>query len=214
MFRQHGFCCVNTLLQNYCCDGKETCPTLLGSVDTNRDHNRVVLPAYIHRPYPVEVSVDQRNVVVRDDAVTQGGETLVNPLDHDGVRQRISQVLQFLVCGGVGYEQAALVSWQMVPRIREEHGRGGREAYRYSKIYNTAVQDRVLLLAVVFTLKALFPLYINGHPARPIFVVRMICTDDSSSSSTYEERDTSPRVTTRCIPSKSFFLEVYGSLAL
>lgn len=54
--------------------------------------------------------MDQRNVVIRDDAVTQRRETLFDPLDNHGVGQRISQVLEFLVCCGVGDEQTTLVS--------------------------------------------------------------------------------------------------------
>jgi hypothetical protein len=57
-----------------------------------------------------DVGVDEGDVVVAADAVSEGRETLLDALDLDGVGQRVSNVLQFLVGGDGGQEQAVLVA--------------------------------------------------------------------------------------------------------
>jgi len=43
--------------------------------------------------------VHQGDVVIGTDDVAEGGEALLNPLNLDGIWDRIAQVLQFLVGG-------------------------------------------------------------------------------------------------------------------
>lgn len=52
--------------------------------------------------HPVEIRVHQCDVVVGDDAVPQGGQALLHPLDDHRVGQGIPEVLQLLVCRRVG----------------------------------------------------------------------------------------------------------------
>ena len=57
----------------------------------------------IHPPYPVQVWMDQRHVVIAGDDVAEGRQPLLHPLDPHGVRQTVSDVLQLLVRRVVGH---------------------------------------------------------------------------------------------------------------
>lgn len=72
----------------------------------------------------VEVRVHERHVVVRDDAVAERREPLVDALHHDGVGQRVADVLQLLVGRRVGQQQPALVADGHAPH--EARARDGR----------------------------------------------------------------------------------------
>ena len=50
----------------------------------------------------IDIWVDEGDVVVAGDAVTEGGESLVDALDDYLVRKRVSHVLELLVGGRVG----------------------------------------------------------------------------------------------------------------
>lgn len=58
----------------------------------------------------LEVRVHEGDVVVGADDVAQGGQALFDSLDLDRVGDAVSQVLQFLVAGGRGDEQAFAVA--------------------------------------------------------------------------------------------------------
>lgn len=60
--------------------------------------------------HPVQVRVDQSHVVVAGDDVPQRREPLLHPLDPHGVRQRVPDVLQLLVRGVVGDQEAVAVT--------------------------------------------------------------------------------------------------------
>ncbi len=49
--------------------------------------------------FTLDVGVHQGDVVISTDDVAEGGEALLNPLNLDGIWDRIAQVLQFLVGG-------------------------------------------------------------------------------------------------------------------
>lgn len=55
--------------------------------------------------------MDQRHVVVAGDDVPEGGQALLHPLDADSLRQTVPDVLQLLVGGVVGHQQAVTVPW-------------------------------------------------------------------------------------------------------
>jgi hypothetical protein len=55
--------------------------------------------------------VHERDIVVARDNVAEGREALLDALDGDGGREGIAQVLQLLVGGGVGHEEAVAVAW-------------------------------------------------------------------------------------------------------
>lgn len=58
----------------------------------------------------LEIRVDEGNVVVGDDDVAEGGQALLDALDADRVGEGVSQVLEFLVAGGRGDEEALAVT--------------------------------------------------------------------------------------------------------
>merc|ERR1711976_805959 len=60
--------------------------------------------------FPVRVGVDQGNVIVGGNDVSQRTEALLDALDDYGIGERISQVLEFLVGSRVGDEQSTHVS--------------------------------------------------------------------------------------------------------
>ena len=57
----------------------------------------------------LHVRMHERDVVVARDDVAQRAEALLDALDPDGARQRVAQVLQLLVGGGGGHEEAVAV---------------------------------------------------------------------------------------------------------
>jgi len=57
-----------------------------------------------------EISVDQGNVVVGADAVTEGGEALFNALDLDGIGKRVAEMLELLISGNGRNDEAVLVA--------------------------------------------------------------------------------------------------------
>jgi hypothetical protein len=60
--------------------------------------------------FALEVRVHEGDVVVGADDVAEGGEALFDALDLDAVGDAVSQVLQLLVGGGRGDEQAFAVA--------------------------------------------------------------------------------------------------------
>lgn len=58
----------------------------------------------------IDVGVHECDVVVGGDDVAESGETLLDALDGDCVREGISEVLEFLICGRRGDEEAVSVS--------------------------------------------------------------------------------------------------------
>ena len=59
---------------------------------------------------PVEVRVHQRYVVVAGDDVAEGRQPLLHPLDADGVREAVPDVLQLLVRRVVGHQHPVAVT--------------------------------------------------------------------------------------------------------
>lgn len=59
---------------------------------------------------PVEVRVDQRYVVVAGDDVSERRQPLLHPLDADGVRQTVPDVLQLLVRRVAGNQHPVAVT--------------------------------------------------------------------------------------------------------
>ncbi len=59
--------------------------------------------------FPVNIWVDQGNIIVARDDVPECRQSLLYPLDRDCIGEGIAQVLKLLVCGGGGYEQAVTV---------------------------------------------------------------------------------------------------------
>jgi hypothetical protein len=59
----------------------------------------------------VDIRVNQSHVIVGDDDVSESAETLLNSLYDYAVWQSVSDVLHLLVCGCVGEEETASVSW-------------------------------------------------------------------------------------------------------
>lgn len=55
--------------------------------------------------------MDERHVVVAGDDVSQGGQSLLHPLDPHVVRETVPDVLQLLVRRVVGHQQAVAVPW-------------------------------------------------------------------------------------------------------
>jgi len=56
--------------------------------------------------------VDEGDVVVGADDVAEGGEALFYPLDFYGVGDGVAEVLEFLVGGCGGDEEAFAVAWR------------------------------------------------------------------------------------------------------
>ena len=54
-------------------------------------------------------------MIVRDNHITQRRQPLLNPLDAHGVRERVAQVLEFLIRGACGDEQAVAVPGRETP---------------------------------------------------------------------------------------------------
>lgn len=54
--------------------------------------------------------MDQRHMVVTADDVSERRQSLLDPLDLDAVRNRVSQVLEFLVGGGGRDEETFAVT--------------------------------------------------------------------------------------------------------
>jgi len=60
--------------------------------------------------FAVDVRVDERDIVIAGDDVAERRETLFYPLERDGVRERVAEVLEFLVRRPYRYEQSVSVS--------------------------------------------------------------------------------------------------------
>ena len=58
----------------------------------------------------IDVGVYERDVVVARDDVSERRQTLFDALERDGFRERVAQVLQFLVGRGGGHEQPVTVA--------------------------------------------------------------------------------------------------------
>jgi hypothetical protein len=69
--------------------------------------------------YAVEVRMDQRNVVIADDAIAEGRQALLHALDLNTLRKRIADMEEFLVGCGVWQEQALAVSYILQPEKSE-----------------------------------------------------------------------------------------------
>lgn len=54
--------------------------------------------------------MNQCHMVIAADDITQRRETFFYPLNLHRIWQRIPQVLQFLVCGGGGHQEAVAVA--------------------------------------------------------------------------------------------------------
>jgi hypothetical protein len=52
----------------------------------------------------VEIGVDECDVVIAGDDVSEGGQALFDALDGDGGREGVAEMLEFLVGGGRGNE--------------------------------------------------------------------------------------------------------------
>ena len=61
--------------------------------------------------YAIEVGMDQRDVVIADDAVAESREALLNALALDALGERVADVEELLVGGGVGQEQTLAVAY-------------------------------------------------------------------------------------------------------
>lgn len=61
----------------------------------------------------LQIGVDERNVVIAADNISERRQALFYALDFHRVRQRIAQVLQFLICCGGGHEETVAVSWRI-----------------------------------------------------------------------------------------------------
>lgn len=72
----------------------------------------IVLVWHVCWSHRVKVGVHQRYVVVTGDDVAESRQTLLNSLDPHGVWEAVSDVLQLLVCGVVGHQEAVTVTWQ------------------------------------------------------------------------------------------------------
>lgn len=59
---------------------------------------------------PIDIGMDQSDVVVASDDVSEGRESLFDALHNDGFGQRVSDVEQFLVGTSIGEQQALGVS--------------------------------------------------------------------------------------------------------
>lgn len=55
--------------------------------------------------------MDQRDVVIADDAVAESREALLNALALDALGERVADVEELLVGGGVGQEQTLAVAY-------------------------------------------------------------------------------------------------------
>ncbi len=64
----------------------------------------------VYLSHPVEVGVDQRDVVVAGDDVTEGRQPLLHSLDPHSVWQTVSDVLQLLVCRVVWHQKTVTVT--------------------------------------------------------------------------------------------------------
>mmetsp|Transcript_11303 Transcript_11303/g.32569 ORF Transcript_11303/g.32569 Transcript_11303/m.32569 type:complete len:202 (-) Transcript_11303:230-835(-) len=60
--------------------------------------------------FPIRVWMYESDVIVGTNNVTESRQSFLDALDHDLVGQRVSEVLQFLVRGGVGDQQSPDVS--------------------------------------------------------------------------------------------------------
>ena len=77
----------------------------------------------------LEIGVHEGDVIVAADDVAEGGETLFDALDADGIREGVTEVLEFLVGGGGGEEETVAVTITRIyqPQIlhivlwKEEH---------------------------------------------------------------------------------------------
>jgi len=59
---------------------------------------------------PLNIRMHQRHVIIRYNHISQCGQPLLNTLDLDGIGERVAQVLEFLIRGRCGHEQAVAVS--------------------------------------------------------------------------------------------------------
>lgn len=93
--------------------------------------------------HPVEVRVHQSDVVVGDDAVPQGGQTFLHPLDDNRVGQGVTEVLQLLVCRCVGNEQPSLVTCRQHVLPRDDNvgngSRGGGKFYCFMMLLHQII---------------------------------------------------------------------------
>ena len=76
----------------------------------------------------IQIRVDERNVVVANDYISQSRQALLHSLNSDGGRQRVSQMLQFLIRCGRGNKQAMTVAY--------------RQASNYTGTSDGGVDDR------------------------------------------------------------------------
>lgn len=58
----------------------------------------------------LQIRMHNGDMVVAADYIPQCREPLLYPLDFHRVRERVAQVLQFLVCGGGGHEETLAVT--------------------------------------------------------------------------------------------------------
>jgi hypothetical protein len=58
----------------------------------------------------VDIGVNQCNVVVAGNNIAQSRKSLLNALDGNRVRERVSQVLKFLICGCGGDQESVAVT--------------------------------------------------------------------------------------------------------
>jgi hypothetical protein len=80
--------------------------------------------------FALEVRMNEGDVVVGADNVTEGGEAFFNPLDGDGRGKGVADVGEFLVGGGGGEEEAFAVAglriWELVDWVKMGTGRHDR----------------------------------------------------------------------------------------
>lgn len=62
--------------------------------------------------FSVNVGVDQSDVIVTSDDVSEGRESFFDSLNRDGVGERVAEVLKFLIGRCRGYEESMSVTYR------------------------------------------------------------------------------------------------------
>jgi hypothetical protein len=96
--------------------------TLVGNrtVGANKDVIGDGLAEYLHFEHisndffslTIDVRMDECDIVIACDHVSEGGETLLDTLDRDSIGERVTEVLQLLVCCSRGDKEAMPIPYE------------------------------------------------------------------------------------------------------
>lgn len=102
---------VSTLSATVCRNTSTPRTSAILSVVSSIPKNIYIKKGWVHLlSLPLQIRVYQRNMIVTANHIAQRRQPLFYALDLDRLGDCVSQVLQFLVCGRCGHQQAFAVS--------------------------------------------------------------------------------------------------------